>query len=158
MVTGQHLPWVVKHTWSAVFPQNLSLTCLSMPIMLNKHSHPKTFQLFIWLFQRSKPFTGHCSVVPIVQNMNHLPLPFTLHVRRSMSTTTKLRSLPRASCQWVRSFVLTPSRITNILLVLNPKEKMSYFKKNWPSDLHEDVLKCVEEEVRRSLFFSMLSS
>jgi hypothetical protein len=45
-----------------------------------------------------------------------------------------------------------PSPITNILLVLNPKEKMSYFKKNWPFDLHEDILKCVEKEVHRSLF------
>ena len=24
---------------------------------------------------------------------------------------------------------------------------MGYFKKHWPADLHDDVLKCVEEEV-----------
>ncbi len=45
------------------------------------------------------------------------------------------------------TFALTLSPITNIFLVLNPKEKMGYFKKHWPTDLHEDVLKCVEEEV-----------
>jgi len=47
-------------------------------------------------------------------------------------------------------FALALSPITNIFLVLNPKEKMGYFKKHWSTDLHEDVLKCVEEEVHSS--------
>ena len=37
--------------------------------------------------------------------------------------------------------------VTYVLIVLNPKEKMGYFKKHWPSDLQEEVQKCVEEEV-----------
>ncbi|KAG6859447.1 hypothetical protein C0995_008365 [Termitomyces sp. Mi166 len=30
-------------------------------------------------------------------------------------------------------------------MILDPREKMSYFKKHWPKDLHVKVLKCVEE-------------
>ena len=48
------------------------------------------------------------------------------------------------------NFSLIPSHITDISLVLDPKEKMSYFKKHWPADLHDDVLKCVEKEVSPS--------
>lgn len=33
------------------------------------------------------------------------------------------------------------------LLVLNPKEKMSYFKKHWSMELQGEVIKCVEEVV-----------
>ena len=36
---------------------------------------------------------------------------------------------------------------SDVFLVLNPKEKMGYFKKHWSADLHDDVLKCVEVEV-----------
>ena len=35
-------------------------------------------------------------------------------------------------------------------LVLNPNEKMGYFKKHWPAYLHDDVLKCVKGEVHSS--------
>ncbi|KAI0261694.1 hypothetical protein BGY98DRAFT_940614, partial [Russula aff. rugulosa BPL654] len=31
-------------------------------------------------------------------------------------------------------------------MILNPNEKMGYFKKHLPANLHEDVLKCVEDE------------
>ena len=37
--------------------------------------------------------------------------------------------------------------VADISLVLNPKEKMGYFKKHWSAELQEEVLKCVEEEV-----------
>ena len=37
--------------------------------------------------------------------------------------------------------------ISNALLVLNPKEKMSYFKKHWSTELQSDVKNCVEEVV-----------
>jgi hypothetical protein len=40
-----------------------------------------------------------------------------------------------------------------MLLVLNPKEKMRYFKKHWSADLQEEVMKCVEEIVRSFLLF-----
>jgi hypothetical protein len=39
-----------------------------------------------------------------------------------------------------------------MFLVLNPKEKLGYFKKHWSSDLQEDVVKCVEEVVWASSF------
>jgi hypothetical protein len=44
---------------------------------------------------------------------------------------------------------------TDMLLVLNPKEKMGYFKKHWSADLQEEVMKCVEEIVR--IFHSSIS-
>jgi hypothetical protein len=34
-----------------------------------------------------------------------------------------------------------------MFLVLNPKEKLGYFKKHWSRELQEDVVKCVEEVV-----------
>ena len=37
--------------------------------------------------------------------------------------------------------------IADRFTVLNPKEKMGYFKKHWPADLHDNILKCAEEEV-----------
>jgi hypothetical protein len=37
--------------------------------------------------------------------------------------------------------------IIDVFLVLNPKEKMGYFKKHWSVNLQEDVIKCVEEVV-----------
>jgi hypothetical protein len=33
------------------------------------------------------------------------------------------------------------------LLVLNPKEKMAYFKRHWSTELQEDVRQCVVEVV-----------
>ena len=35
----------------------------------------------------------------------------------------------------------------NTIVVLDPKEKMRYFKKHWSSELQEDVVNCVEEVV-----------
>jgi hypothetical protein len=32
-------------------------------------------------------------------------------------------------------------------VVLDPTAKMAYFKKNWPEDLHDNVLSCAEEIV-----------
>jgi hypothetical protein len=37
--------------------------------------------------------------------------------------------------------------IAEILLVLDPREKMGYFKKHWSEDLQDDVKSCVEEVV-----------
>ena len=37
--------------------------------------------------------------------------------------------------------------VSDIFLVLNPKEKMGYFKKHWSTELQEEVLKCIENEV-----------
>ena len=37
--------------------------------------------------------------------------------------------------------------VDTIPLVLNPKEKLGYFKKHWSLELQEEVLECVEEEV-----------
>lgn len=34
-----------------------------------------------------------------------------------------------------------------MFLVLNPKEKVGYFKRHWSVDLQEAVMKCVEEVV-----------
>jgi hypothetical protein len=31
--------------------------------------------------------------------------------------------------------------------VLDPTAKMAYFKRNWPEDLHDNVLLCAEEVV-----------
>jgi hypothetical protein len=36
---------------------------------------------------------------------------------------------------------------TDVFPVLNPKEKMGYFKKHWSVALQEGVTKCVEEVV-----------
>jgi hypothetical protein len=38
-----------------------------------------------------------------------------------------------------------------LFVVLNPKEKMGYFKRHWPANLQEDVTKCVEDVVRSGL-------
>jgi hypothetical protein len=40
-------------------------------------------------------------------------------------------------------------------LVLNPKGKMLYFKKHWPEELHENVLKCVEAIVSSIHYISI---
>ena len=37
--------------------------------------------------------------------------------------------------------------ITDTHVVLNPREKMGYFKKHWSVDLQEEVMTCVEELV-----------
>lgn len=36
---------------------------------------------------------------------------------------------------------------SNVYIVLNPEEKMSHFKKHWPKELQDDVLKCLKEVV-----------
>jgi hypothetical protein len=38
--------------------------------------------------------------------------------------------------------------ISNVHVVLNPKEKMSHFKKHWSEELQDDVLTCLKEVVR----------
>jgi hAT family C-terminal dimerisation region len=46
----------------------------------------------------------------------------------------------------------------NTIPVLNPKEKMTYFKKHWSPELQDDVVACLEEVVRHaSLSFSFFS-
>ena len=44
-------------------------------------------------------------------------------------------------------FALRDDDTTNLLLVLNPKEKMAYFKKHWSVELQGEVVKCAEEVV-----------
>jgi len=69
---------------------------------------------------------------------------------RLMHTTRRLQSsLLYISCQWVWILAYTLN-ITDTYLVLNPKEKMRYFKKHRPVDLQEDVTKCAEEVVGSS--------
>ena len=43
--------------------------------------------------------------------------------------------------------MLVSKQDINTILVLNPKEKMRYFKKHWSSELQDDVIECVEEVV-----------
>jgi hypothetical protein len=50
------------------------------------------------------------------------------------------------SC-YLQSFTLD---IANISLVLNPKEKMAYFKKHWSAELQEEVLKYIEDKACQS--------
>jgi hypothetical protein len=50
------------------------------------------------------------------------------------------------SMSMIITFALT-QKIIDVFLVLNPKEKMSYFKKHWSVNLQEAVVKCVEEVV-----------
>ena len=45
------------------------------------------------------------------------------------------------------SYCFLPMTLLMNLLVLNPKGKMLYFKKHWPEELHENVLKYVEAVV-----------
>jgi hypothetical protein len=40
--------------------------------------------------------------------------------------------------------------MTNATTVLDPREKMKYFKKHWPADLQAEVKACCEEVVRDS--------
>jgi hypothetical protein len=42
----------------------------------------------------------------------------------------------------------------NSIPVLNPKEKMAYFKKHWSTELQDDVIECVEEVVRHACLFT----
>jgi len=39
----------------------------------------------------------------------------------------------------------TESPVYIMAMILDPKEKMTYFKKHWSIDLQEEVVKCVEE-------------
>ena len=122
------------------------LMLLSMQIMLNRPFHLTMSWLFIWWSQHLKLSTGHGLVRLTMWSIHHLPLPFMLHVRRSMSTMRRPWSLLCISWQWVWIFAHI-WHIIDMFLVLNPKEKLGYFKKHWSSDLQEDVVKCIKEVV-----------
>jgi hypothetical protein len=108
-------------------------------------------------YPHSKLFTGLGPVVCSVPNTTHFPLPFRLHVEKLMNTMTKPRSLPHTFSRWVRVVIPYYSACvlgvtdSDVHLVLNPKEKMGYFKKHWPVDVQDEVRKCVEEEVYLNL-------
>jgi hypothetical protein len=42
-----------------------------------------------------------------------------------------------------------------MFLVLNPKEKMGYFKRHWAPNLQDDVATCIEEVVRENISLSL---
>ncbi|KAG6870481.1 hypothetical protein C0995_012706 [Termitomyces sp. Mi166 len=53
----------------------------------------------------------------------------------------------QATCQKINDYYekTTNSPAYIMAMILDPREKMSYFKKHWPKDLHVKVLKCVRE-------------
>ena len=55
--------------------------------------------------------------------------------------------------EYVPSFYI--NNASKVHPVLNPKEKMAYFKKNWSKELQGDVLKCVEEVVCQIFLLSI---
>ncbi|KAG6874678.1 hypothetical protein C0993_012652, partial [Termitomyces sp. T159_Od127] len=52
-----------------------------------------------------------------------------------------------AACQKIDNYYekTTNSPAYIMTMILDPREKMSYFKKHWPKDLQTDVLKCIKE-------------
>jgi hypothetical protein len=124
-----------------------------MPTTLSKPFHPTMFRHFIWLSQLSKPSTEHGPVALIGQSMPHLPTHFMLPVVRLTSTMRRLQSLRRILCRWVRILAATQNT-TDVFVVLNPKEKLGYFKKHWSPELQEDVATCTEEVVSTGVCFS----
>lgn len=112
MGTGQHLPRFAKHMF-ILLSICWSLTLFSTLIMLNRPFRLTTFQLFTLQSQRSKPFTRHGQVGLTVQNISHLPQPFTQQVQRLTSTMKGLPNLLRTSCRWVWSLTLA-LKVTNI--------------------------------------------
>ena len=156
MDTGQHFPWIVDGMFCLLFnPLLKPWYPPSMLITLNKPFHLTTSQAFISRFQHLKPFTGRGLVALIAPNMHRLPLLFVPHARRSMNTMIRLQHLLHISCQWVWILSLNVKN-TKILLVLNPEEKMKYFKKHWSVELQKDVANCVEEVVGASSVFLVL--
>jgi hypothetical protein len=50
------------------------------------------------------------------------------------------------------SLLCVTRQLPQYALVLNPKDKLSHFKRHWPQDLMKDVLKCVEDVVSYSIY------
>ncbi|KAG6821421.1 hypothetical protein H0H92_001753, partial [Tricholoma furcatifolium] len=43
--------------------------------------------------------------------------------------------------------------INGQVIVLNPREKLGYFKRHWPADLQDAVVKCIEDIVSSIAIF-----
>jgi hypothetical protein len=54
-----------------------------------------------------------------------------------------------------RIVLLASKQDVNTIIVLNPKEKMRYFKKHWSPELQDDVIECVEEVVCHTHLFTV---
>ena len=67
---------------------------------------------------------------------------------RLMVTMRKPLLRTRTLRRWVLFSLYYVIVTSNLYLVLNPKEKMSHFKKHWSEDLQDDVLECLEKVVR----------
>jgi len=103
------------------------------------------FWPFTSLFQHFQHFTKHGQLVPSNQNISHLLLPLRQCIQRLMNTTTRQLIPLHSSWPWVSACSHQQHLLTQ-LLVLNPKEKLSYFKKHWLLELQE-VMTCAEEVV-----------
>jgi len=85
----------------------------------------------------------------------HLAIPALEALYRAWSSRAdRLKYLPfapalRAACEKIDEYYekTTESPAYIMSMILNPKEKMDYFKKHWSVDLQEDVVKCAEEVV-----------
>ena len=147
---GNHFPWFVecKSTTSLT---KYHLTCLqhadNAQHAFSSENVPMLYYAIPALEALYKAWST-CAVCP----KNH-PFASALYAacgkiddyyEKTMESSTYVLSM--GMCSYLLSCILDVTH-TGILLVLNPKEKMGYFKKHWPIDLQEEVRKCIEEKV-----------
>lgn len=83
----------------------------------------------------------------------HLAIPALEALHRAWSSRAgrpkyaRFASALDAACKKIDDFCekTTESPAYVMAMILDPKEKMLYFKKHWPKELQDDVLKCVKE-------------
>ncbi|KAF8815623.1 hypothetical protein BYT27DRAFT_7297093, partial [Phlegmacium glaucopus] len=85
----------------------------------------------------------------------HLAIPALEALHRAWSSRSAHPKYERfapaleAACMKIDDYYekTTDSPAYIMAMILNPKEKMSYFKKHWLTELQGDVMRCVEEVV-----------
>lgn len=119
-----------------------------MLTMCSKLFHPKRPQPSIWWFLHLKPFIGLGSFMLANPSTSDLPLHLTLHAQRLTIIMRRQSNCPCILWQWVSGgSCVNACDTTNMSIVLNPREKIQYFKKHWSLELQEDIIKCAEEVV-----------
>ena len=124
--------------------------CSSMLITPSMHFHPRIFQHFIMQYPRLKPFTrrGCPSKIFSVLRCTSCRMWKDWWVLWKNNEVSRIH--PVNEYEFLSGIVYQQCYWYTSVLVLNPKEKMGYFKKHWPAELQEEVRTCIEEEVHPS--------
>ena len=97
----------------------------------------------IWLFLPLKHFIEHGHLMLDAQSIKDLPMLLNLLTKKLMNITKRPLNHLLISCQWVGFLLCTScgetTNIVILLLVLNLKEKMTYFRKHWETGLQREV-------------------